>query len=93
MPLKNIELVELIEASKYSWVDSEILGTPYALNSLVVMRDANIEVSSPSDWSVLLVESGKRIYNNFDECFVPFYECLFTQINLWMPCSSVKWMC
>lgn len=74
-----------VDASKYSWVESKILGTHSALNSLVVVREANIEVGSPSNWSILPTKSGKRICGNFKDCSIPFYKCLFTQINIWLP--------
>lgn len=36
MPMKIITLVEPRDASKYNWVDSEILGVPYVLINLVI---------------------------------------------------------
>lgn len=68
--LKRVTLVELDDAIKY--------------NSMAI--DAtNIVVGDPLNWSVLQVDSGKRICNPFDGCPVPFYECMFTRIGLWMP--------
>lgn len=47
IPLKKVKLMEAVDASKYSLMDSEILLTPYALNSLAIVRETNIEVESP----------------------------------------------
>lgn len=74
--------MELIDASKYSWVDSGILETSSTLDKPTIVREANIEVCSSSNWLVVPVETSKRICSNFEECSIPFYECLFTQINL-----------
>lgn len=48
IPLRSIELVELIDMNEYTRVDYEILGTLSILD--------NIEVGSPSDWLVLPVD-------------------------------------
>lgn len=72
MPLNNIDLVEHVE----------ILGTIYAINSLVVVSDVNYVVRSPLAFLVILVESGKRICNNFEDFFIPFYKSPFTWINI-----------
>lgn len=59
--------MELVDASKYSWVDSKIQGTLSTLNSHAIVREANIEVVRSSNWWVLPVESGKKICSNFEE--------------------------
>lgn len=52
--LNNIELVKPVYASKYSWVQSRILGIPSALKNITSMGKANIKVDAPFDWQVLL---------------------------------------
>lgn len=73
--------METTNASKYSCVDSKILGTLFALKSHAIVMEANIEVGYLSYWLVLLVEFTKGIYSIFGECFIPFDKFLFTRIN------------
>lgn len=54
-----------IDARKYSWVDSEILGTPSNFDSPASVREPNIKIGHPSNWLVLLMESGKRTCSSF----------------------------
>lgn len=54
------------------------------------MLEANIEVDRPSNWLVLSVESEKMICSSFGGCFIPFYECFFTRLNLWLPLNEFK---
>lgn len=63
-------------------MDSKILGTPFVLSDSTTVSVVNIVTDRPSDWLVLLSKSGKRICSSFKECYIPFYECLFTRINL-----------
>lgn len=67
VPQTGTSLMELVDASKYSWVDSKIQGTLSILNSHAIVREANIEVVRSSNWWVLPVESGKKICSNFEE--------------------------
>lgn len=50
----------------------EIIGTPYVLSIEGAIDATNIVVGYPSDWYVLPVYSGKRIYIPFDGCLVLF---------------------
>lgn len=43
-------------------MDFEILGTLSTLNSSTTMREANLEIVHPSNWLVLFMESGKKVY-------------------------------
>lgn len=70
---------------KYTWVDLEILGASYVLSEHVVVSATKIIIGRPHDWSVLPMKSGKRICNIFKGCTILFYECMFTQINVWIP--------
>ena len=69
----------------YDWVDAKITSISSALSTKVALGDANIMVGDPSEWSVLPVLGEKRICKSFDDCMVPFYECLFTGIRLRLP--------
>lgn len=44
IPLKGITLVEPIDANKYNWVDSEILGTLYILSDPATKSVTNIKI-------------------------------------------------
>lgn len=90
IPRRSTDLVELDDASEYFQVDYELLGTIFALDSHAVVMGAIIEVCRLSDWLVLPVESGKRICGSFRECLIPFYGCLFIQINLWLPLTGFE---
>lgn len=39
---------------------------------------------------VVLVDFDKRIYSYIDECFIPFYECRFTQLNFILPFNEFE---
>lgn len=69
--INNTKLAEYIDASKYSLMDSEVLGIPSVLDNLAVVRE-DFEVGSPFNWLVLPMESGKMICSSFKECFIPF---------------------
>lgn len=82
--------MELPDPSKYSWLELEKLGTPYILSDFTFISVIDIIVAHPTDWSVLFVESGKRICHTFRECSVSFYEFLFTCIILRLPLFEFK---
>lgn len=84
VPQRCIDLLELADVSKY-WVNYEILGTLFDLDSHAVMKEANIEVGRLSYWLFILRELSKRVCISFREWFISFYEFLFTPINLWLP--------
>lgn len=65
VPRRSIDLVETDDVTKYSWVDYEIHGSPFALNSHVVVKEVNVEVVCLSNLLVLHLESVKKICNNF----------------------------
>lgn len=77
-------MVESTETNKYYLVDI-YTRDPYVLITHSVVDAANTMVIHPSDWSIILVGIEKRIYNAIDRCLVPFYECIFTKVNLWLP--------
>lgn len=49
LPQRSTILLEPTNAGKYSWLDSEILGTLSALDNPKALRDANIKVGRPSN--------------------------------------------
>lgn len=46
---------------------------------------AGIVVSDSLEWLAHRVDPKKRIYSSFNDCLIPFYECMFTRIGLWSP--------
>lgn len=66
--------------SIYDWVDARVVGTPSTLRIDATLRDADIVVGDPLEWSVFPVPVEKRICSSFDDCTVLFYECHFIRI-------------
>lgn len=64
----------------YDWVDINIIITSLALSTEATLRDVDIVVCDPSEWSVYSVLGEKGICNSFDDSMVPFHECLFTRV-------------
>lgn len=92
--LKGATLVDsaylYIYIYKYIWVDAMIVGTPLCFKYQATIDASNIVVDYPSNWSILLVDSGKSIWSSFDRCSVPFNECVFTRINFRPPLSKFE---
>lgn len=65
-------------------------GTPSIMNSEATIEVLGIVVGDPQDWSVLLVCLKKKICNSFDDCIIPLYEFLFTNIGLWLSFSDFE---
>lgn len=59
-------------------------------NTKATIDVANIMVGDPLDWPVHHVGSKNGICSSFDECLVPFYEFLFTQIGLQLSFSDFE---
>lgn len=72
------------------WVDSELEGTISVFDSAVKVEETHIEMDPYSDWFVSHIDANNKICNSFDMCYVPFYECLFTQLRLRFPFSGLK---
>lgn len=53
-------------------------------------EDSHVEVSLPSDWLVSYVDNGKKIYNYFGRCLIPFYECIFSQLKFVLPFTGFE---
>lgn len=87
---KGIYLFESIISNKQYWVATEVLATPSTLKIVTAIVDATIMVGDPLDWSVLLVDSTKRICNSFKCYSVPLYECLFTMLGARFPFSNFE---
>lgn len=73
-----------------NWVDANVVSASLALSTKAAMKDAEILVGVPSEWLSLLVPGEKRICSSFDECMIPFHECLFTRLKLWFPFSKFE---
>lgn len=67
---------------------AKLVGIPSILNAEEAIDVIVITVCDPSDWSVFHVDSEKMICSSFDECLVPFFECLFIKIGPWHPFSE-----
>lgn len=74
----------------YCWVDPKLVGTIYFFDNTKKMEEAHIEWGPSFLWPASHVDVGKRIYNYFDECFVPFYQCPFTRLKFRLPFSGYK---
>lgn len=71
-------------------MNSEILETPSTLDNHAAVREANIKVDHPFNWLALSMKSDKNICISFMECYISFYECLFTQIIFLLPLFEFK---
>lgn len=67
-------------AIEHSWVDAKMMGTLAIMSTREAINVAGIVVGDPIEWLTLLVNSGNKIYNFFDDCAIPFYEWLLTRI-------------
>lgn len=67
--------------------------THYVLSDHAVVSATNIIVGHSSDRSVLSMDPEKNINIPFEGCFIHFYECLFTKINLCCLCLNLRWTC
>lgn len=66
-------------------MDTRIMGTSSVMSTEDAIDAARIMVSNPSKRLVLPLEPEKIICISFDGCVIPLYECLFTQIIMWLP--------
>lgn len=69
----------------YDWVYAKVVTTYSTLTTEAALRDADIMVGDPLEWLALVVSGEKMICNSFDDCMVPFHECLFTIVGLRLP--------
>lgn len=76
----HLDLRDRPDAIKHSCVDAEIMGTLAIMSTREAINVAGIVVGDPIEWLTLLVNSGNKIYNFFDDCAIPFYEWLLTRI-------------
>lgn len=75
---------------EYGWMDTKIAGTTSVLSTEATIDTYRIVVANSLEWLALLVELKKRRCISFNNCMVPFYECLFTRIWLWVPFSGFE---
>ncbi|KAL5073567.1 hypothetical protein RYX36_012551, partial [Vicia faba] len=47
-------------------------------------------VGSPSDWSISIFLTYKRIYSMFDGCSTPFYDWIFQKLGVRLPLTAFK---
>lgn len=71
------ELKAVINAGHYSWVDRKYLVTISSYTWEVVVRNAALKLGSSLYWLSLAIHIDKRVFNKFEGCFIPFYECIF----------------
>lgn len=84
----NNEITALEEEVKTK--TKRIIDMIYILSDSAVVIAGNIMVGCPTNSSVILVVSDKRICSTFEECSIPFYECMFIRINLWLLLSEFE---
>lgn len=60
--------------------DAKVAGTSSILNTEAAIDAACIVVGDPLECLVLPRGPEKMISSSFDDCMIPFYECLFTII-------------
>lgn len=77
---KEFTLVDPTDAVKYSWVEAQVVGTLFILNTEATIEVADIMANDPQDWLVLLVGPDNRVCNSFDDCTAPLYKCMFIKI-------------
>lgn len=68
----------------------EIVGTSSILNIVEVVTHTNIIVGNSPNWEILLVGMDERVYNSFEGCSVPMYDCFFTGLGLHIPFSDFE---
>lgn len=74
-----------MDASEYRWANEKVLSTSSTFSIESILSDVEIMVGDPTEWSVLPMLGEKRICSSFDDCMIPFSECLFTRIGLRLP--------
>lgn len=65
---------------KYDWVDVKVADTSSIMSNEDTLRDVDITVDDPLEWSVHPSPEEKRKCNSFDDYMVPYYGCLFTRV-------------
>lgn len=58
-------------------MDTKIVGTSSVLSIEDVIDESVIMVGDHLEWLTLLLEPKKRICSSFNDCVIPFYECMF----------------
>lgn len=79
---RGLRLIKSDNATIYHWMTSKIVGTPYVLNIMNAVTQANITISNPPDWEIPLVGPEMRVCSSFEGCLVPLYECLFIRLGI-----------
>lgn len=63
-------------------MDEKVTSISSAVSTKVILRDYDIMFGDSLEWSVILVSGEKMIHSSFDDCMIPFYECMFTRVGL-----------
>lgn len=64
-------IIESTNVNRYHWIAGEVVGTPSVLNIVEAITEVDITVGNPSDWLILPLSPGERIYHSFEGCSVP----------------------
>lgn len=68
---------KLKEDTFVSWVDPAILAPTSTFTCKCSLKRAFLNIGPSFEWGVLIPQEDKRICNEYDECAIPFYECVF----------------
>lgn len=82
MTRMKFRLIELNNTNRYHLVAAEMLGTPFIMNIVEAIINADIIVGNSSGWSVLPVGPVERMCSSFKGFSVLMYECLFTKLGV-----------
>lgn len=54
------------------------------------LDDLFIQVGFSSDWGIMILSYGERIYDKYDAYVIPFYECTFSTMGIRLPLIVLK---
>lgn len=89
-------LYRFYQESKTKTYVSTSLVDPVTLPTLsIFVRKGNLggdflEVCPYIDWGVLTLDEDKRIWSGYGECVIPFYEWVFSILDIWFPFNSFE---
>lgn len=49
-----------------------------------------LDVGLPLDWGVFTLGDNERIYNEYGDCAIPFYQCVFLILGIWFPFNDFE---
>lgn len=79
-----------IAAEDYSWVEPEYLAHKPVFFLGEEMSSGPLELGGSFDWGIILVPTEKRIFHTLEECFIPFYSCIFWELGVRLPLTSFE---